>query len=150
MNESHSVVSHSLQPNGLYSPWNSPDQNNGMEPSLLQGVFPAQGLNPGLPHCRQILYQLSHRCICHLIEKLKAFIFVSLHLFLSQSTKLSEFRFPFSLLFFFFFNVPMISWFKELSLYFLVVALMITPNLLESNIFVLSKLVRGFPGGSDG
>ena len=29
--------------------------------SLLQGVFPTQGLNPGLPHCRRILYQLSHK-----------------------------------------------------------------------------------------
>ena len=29
--------------------------------SLLQGIFPNQGSNPGLPHCRQILYQLSHR-----------------------------------------------------------------------------------------
>ena len=29
--------------------------------SLLQGIFPTQGSNPGLPHCRQILYQLSHR-----------------------------------------------------------------------------------------
>ena len=29
--------------------------------SLLQGIFPTQGLNPGLPHCRQILYQLSHK-----------------------------------------------------------------------------------------
>ena len=28
--------------------------------SLLQGVFPTQGSNPGLPHCRQILYQLGH------------------------------------------------------------------------------------------
>ena len=28
--------------------------------SLLQGTFPTQGSNPGLPHCRQILYQLSH------------------------------------------------------------------------------------------
>jgi len=27
--------------------------------SLLQGILPTQGLNPGLPHCRQILYQLS-------------------------------------------------------------------------------------------
>ena len=27
--------------------------------SLFQGIFPTQGLNPGLPHCRQILYQLS-------------------------------------------------------------------------------------------
>ena len=43
-------------------PWNSPDQNTGVgSPSLLQGIFPTQGLNPGLPSCRQILYQLSHR-----------------------------------------------------------------------------------------
>ena len=28
---------------------------------LLQGIFTTQGLNPGLPHCRQILYQLSHK-----------------------------------------------------------------------------------------
>jgi len=26
-----------------------------------RGIFPTQGLNPGLPHCRQILYQLSHK-----------------------------------------------------------------------------------------
>ena len=30
-------------------------------PFLLQGIFPTQGLNPGLPHCRQILYQMSHK-----------------------------------------------------------------------------------------
>ena len=29
--------------------------------SLLQGIFPTQGWNPGLPHCRWILYQLSHK-----------------------------------------------------------------------------------------
>ena len=41
-------------------PWNSPGQNTGMVSlSLLQGIFPNQGSNPGLPHCRQILYQLS-------------------------------------------------------------------------------------------
>ena len=60
--ESHSVVSDSLQPHGLYSPWNSPGQNTGVgSRSLLQVIFPSQGLNPGLPHCRQILYQLSHQ-----------------------------------------------------------------------------------------
>ena len=42
------------------SPWNSPGQNTGVGSlSLLQGIFPTQGSNPGLPHCRQILYQLS-------------------------------------------------------------------------------------------
>ena len=29
--------------------------------SLLQGIFPTQGSNPGLPHWRQILYHLSHQ-----------------------------------------------------------------------------------------
>ena len=32
--------------------------------SLLQGIFPTQGSNPGLPYCRQILYHLSHRTVC--------------------------------------------------------------------------------------
>ena len=42
------------------SPRNSPGQNTGVgSHSLLQGVFPSQGLNPGLLHCRWILYQLS-------------------------------------------------------------------------------------------
>ena len=51
-----------LQPHGLYSPWNSPGQNTGAGSlSLLQGIFPIQGSNPGLPHCRRILYQLSHK-----------------------------------------------------------------------------------------
>ena len=99
--ESHSVVPDSLWPHGLYSPWNSPGKNTGVdspfpspgdlpnpgieprspslqadswpaEPqrkpkntemgslSLLQGIFPTQGSNRGLLHCRQILYQLSY------------------------------------------------------------------------------------------
>ena len=59
---SRSVVSGSLQPHGLYSPWDSPGQNTGMGSlSLLQGIFPTQGSNPGLSHCRQILYQLRQK-----------------------------------------------------------------------------------------
>ena len=59
--ERSSVVSDSLRPHGLYSPWNSPGQNTGVGSlSLLQGIFPTQGLNPGLPHSRWILYQLSY------------------------------------------------------------------------------------------
>ena len=61
-NESHSVVSYSLQPHGPYSPWNSLAQNPGVGSlSLIQGIFPTQESNPGLPLCRQILYQLSHK-----------------------------------------------------------------------------------------
>ena len=60
--ESHSIMSDSLGTRGLHSPWNSLSQNTGMgSPSLLQGIFPTQGSNPGLPHCRQILYQLSYQ-----------------------------------------------------------------------------------------
>ena len=47
-----------LWPHELHSPWNSPGQNT---ESLLQGIFPAEGSNPGLLHCRWILYQLSHQ-----------------------------------------------------------------------------------------
>ena len=60
--ESHSVVSNSLRPHELHSSWNSPGQNTGVGSlSLLQGIFPTQGSNPGLPCCRWILYQLSHK-----------------------------------------------------------------------------------------
>ena len=73
--ESHSVVSDSLRPHGLHSIWNSLGQNTGVgSRSLLQGMFPTQGLNPGLPRCRQILYQLSHQgnpCIILATQKKK-------------------------------------------------------------------------------
>ena len=53
-------MSDSLSPHGLYRPWNSLGQNTGVcSLSLHQGMFPTQGLNPGFPHCRQILYQMS-------------------------------------------------------------------------------------------
>ena len=59
--ESCSVISDSLRPHGLYSPWNSPGQNTGVGSlSHLQGIFPTQESNQGLLHCRQILYQLSY------------------------------------------------------------------------------------------
>ena len=60
--ESRSVMSDSLQPHKLYSPWYSLGQNTRMGSlSLFQGIFPTQGSDAGLPHCRQILYQLSHK-----------------------------------------------------------------------------------------
>ena len=52
--------SDSLGPHTLHSPWNSPGQSTRVGSlSLLQGIVPTQVLNPGLPYCRQILYQLS-------------------------------------------------------------------------------------------
>ena len=60
-------VSDSLRPHGLYPtrllcPWDFPGNSTGVDCHfLLQGIFPNQGLNPGLPHCRQTLYHLSHQ-----------------------------------------------------------------------------------------
>ena len=69
LSESRSVVSNSLLPHGLYSPWNSPGQNTEEDSlSLLQGIFPTQGSKPGLPHCRRILYQLRHKGRSRILE----------------------------------------------------------------------------------
>ena len=60
--ESLSVVSNSLRPYGLHSPWNSPGRNTGVGSlSLLQQIFPTQESSWGLLYCRQILYQLSYQ-----------------------------------------------------------------------------------------
>ena len=68
-NESCLVVSNSWWPHGLYSPWNSPGQNNGVGSlSLLQRTFPTQGLSPGLLKCSRILYQLSHKGSPRILE----------------------------------------------------------------------------------
>ena len=54
-------MSDSLRPHGLYSPWTSPGQNNGVGSlPLLQGIFLTQESNWGFLHCRQVLYQLSY------------------------------------------------------------------------------------------
>ena len=46
----------------VLSPWDSSDKNTGVGfCALLQGIFPTQGSIPGLLHCRQILYCLSHQ-----------------------------------------------------------------------------------------
>ena len=60
--ETCSIMFNSLQTRGLYSPWNSQGQNTGVgSHSLLQKIFPSQGSNPGLPHCRWVLHQLSYQ-----------------------------------------------------------------------------------------
>ena len=64
-----SVVSNSSWPHGLYSSWNSPGQNTGAGSlSILQGIFPTQRSSPGLPHCRRILHQLSHKGSPRILE----------------------------------------------------------------------------------
>ena len=82
-------VTHScptLQTHGQNSPWNSPGQNTGMGSlSLLQEIFPTQESNPGLPHCRWILYQLSHQenekreLKCHRAKNRETPVSVSFH-----------------------------------------------------------------------
>ena len=63
--ESLSVMFNSLQPHGLYSPWNSPGQSTGVGSlSLLQGIFLTQESNRGLLNCNWILYQLSYQGRC--------------------------------------------------------------------------------------
>ena len=62
-------MSNFLPPHGLYNPWNSPGQNTRVGSLFLfQGIFTTQGLNPGLPHYRQILYQLSHKGSPRILE----------------------------------------------------------------------------------
>ena len=71
---SHSVMSnslrlHGLQPTRLLCPWNSPGKNTGVDcHALLQGIFPTRGSNPGLPHCKWILYCLSHQGSPRILE----------------------------------------------------------------------------------
>ena len=64
---SHSVMSNSLWPHGYSPPGSSvhgnfPVKNTRMGcHALLQGIFPTQGSNPGLTHCRWIIYHLRHQ-----------------------------------------------------------------------------------------
>ena len=61
----------------IYSPWNSLGQNTGVDGLyLLQEIVPTQGSNPDLPHCRQIIYQLSHKGSPRILEWV-AFLFSS-------------------------------------------------------------------------
>ena len=55
-------MSPSLQADSLPAEPRGKAKNTGVgSRSLLQGIFPTQGSNPGLLHCRRILYQLSHK-----------------------------------------------------------------------------------------
>ena len=82
-----SVVSDSLQPHGLQptrllSPWDIPGKNTGVGCHfLLQRIFPTQGSNPGLPHCRQMLYCLSYQGRLYEVSlnQAKSPLFISYH-----------------------------------------------------------------------
>ena len=70
----------------LYNPWTSPGQNTGVDSlSFLQGIFPTQGSNPGLLHCRQILYQLSYQGSCVIKTKKKLLNCSAVHTHISPT-----------------------------------------------------------------
>ena len=59
---SDSLRPHRRKPTRLLCPWDSPGKNTGVGcHSLLQRICLTQGLNLGLPRCRQTLYHLSHQ-----------------------------------------------------------------------------------------
>ena len=61
---SNSLRPYGLSPTRILCPWDSPGKNiGGGSCYLLQGIFPTQGSNPGLLHCRWVLYQLSYQTI---------------------------------------------------------------------------------------
>ena len=64
----NSLWPHGLSPTRLLCPWDSPGKNPGVGGhALLQGIFPTQGSDPGLPHCR-ILYHISHQGSPRILE----------------------------------------------------------------------------------
>ena len=88
--ESHSVVSNSLWPHGLYNPWNSLGQSTGVGSiSFLQGIFLTQGSKTGLPCCRRILYQLRHKGSPRILESV-AYPFSSGSSWLRNRTAISR------------------------------------------------------------
>ena len=59
---SDSLQSYGLQPTRILHPWDFPGKSPGVGCHfILQGILPIQGLNLGLPHCRQLLYSLIHQ-----------------------------------------------------------------------------------------
>ena len=66
---SNSLRPYRLQPTRLLYPWDSPGKNAGIGcHALLQGIFPTQRSNPGLPHGKRILYHLSHQVCLRILE----------------------------------------------------------------------------------
>ena len=66
-----SLGPHELQPTRLLCLWDFPGKDSGVGCHfLLQGIFPTQGSNLGLLHCRQILYQLSYKGSLKLFQKI--------------------------------------------------------------------------------
>ena len=93
---------HGLQPTRLLCPQDFPGKNTGLGCHfLLQGIFQTQGQNPGLPHCRWILYQLSYQgslspCLTRLILNSTFFFSVPFYSSISGFKKqINKYLYPF-------------------------------------------------------
>ena len=71
--ESCSAVSNSLRPVDQSTEFSRPEYWSG-QPFPSPGIFPTQGSNPGLPHCRGILYQLSHKGSIYICNNSSSYI----------------------------------------------------------------------------
>ena len=81
LDKDNSLRPHGLQSASLLCPWDFPGKNTGVgSHSLLQGIFPTQGLNPGLPHCRQILYQLNHKGSPHIYIYIYMYMYIYVYM----------------------------------------------------------------------
>ena len=74
-----------MEPARLLCPWDCPGKNTGVGcHSLLHGIFQTQGSNLSLPHCRQILYHLSHQghpCLPTRVTTIQTSIVIVLHVY---------------------------------------------------------------------
>ena len=73
------LATHGLESARFLCPWNSPGKNTWVGCHFfLQGIFPTQGLNPGLLHCKQIIYRLNYKgsqiSICPIFETFLFFL----------------------------------------------------------------------------
>ena len=93
---SSSLRLHGLWPARLLCPWNSPGKDTGVGCcALLQGIFPTQGSNPGLPHCSWILYQLSNQGSPYIFKaRLKYSQFMIMNVTAECHCRLSVFKWP--------------------------------------------------------
>ena len=85
------------EPARLFCPWNTPGKNTGVgSHSFLQGIFPTQRSNPGLPPCRQILYHLRDEQNIRIIFLLRYSWFT---MFITAVQQIHTFSYSFSLWF---------------------------------------------------
>ena len=150
--------------NWLLCPWISTGKNTGVGcHSLYQGIFLTQGSNPSLPHCRQILYHLSHHeerkphinlylyvCVCIYIC-IYIYIYITIYTWcfiIKDSTK--------DVIYLYFFLIPWdpsqnlhftntyqyISLWRESIYYYMIIGSCILPEMAISNWHVTGQLIN--------